>query len=107
MWDPIILEEEQLRNERIVESKLRDLGRDRTLILKNDQIFGYLKLLGYGKLNELKRGPLQHKLNNHMVRKRVWEATDDDIERPTKRRSLRNPQMHFLLGRMQKRERAR
>ena len=86
MWDPIILEKQQLRNERIVESKLRDLGRNRTLILKKDLLIAYLRLLGYGKLYKLNKGPLQHKLNNHMVRKRVWEATDDDIERPTKRR---------------------
>ena len=90
MWDPIILEEQQLRNERIVESKLRDLGRDGTLILKKDLLIAYLRLLGYGKLYKLNKGPLQHKLNNHMVRKRLWEATDDDIERPTKRRCRRD-----------------
>ena len=46
MWDPIILEEEQLRNERIVESKLRDLGRARTLILKTDLLIGNPKIKG-------------------------------------------------------------
>ena len=32
---------------------------------------------------------LQIKLNKHMVRKRLWEDTDEIIERPPKRRSFR------------------
>ena len=54
-----------------------------------DTIAGYPKGLGYGKLSTLKRGMLQIKLNKHMVRKRLWEDTDENIERPFKRRSFR------------------
>ena len=32
---------------------------------------------------------LQIKLNRHMVKKRIWEETDEIIERPPKRRSFR------------------
>merc|ERR1711888_236756 len=54
-----------------------------------DTIAGYLKGLGHGKLSTLKRGELQIELNKHMVRKRLWEETDENIELPPKRRSFR------------------
>ena len=69
--------------------KLSVMGRDTTLVQTMDIIAGYLKGLGYGKLSTLKRGMLQIKLNKHMVRKRLWEDTDEIIERPPKRRSYR------------------
>ena len=69
------------------------MGRAETLSLKNDILKGYLGGLNYGKLYDLSRKPLQHKLNNHMVRKRGWKPTDDvtAIERPTKRLCRRPP----------------
>ena len=76
-------------NEKEIELKLSVMGRDRTLVQTMDTIAGYLKGLGYGKLSTLKRGMLQIKLDKHMVRKRLWEETDDIIERPPKRRSFR------------------
>merc|ERR1711888_122563 len=54
-----------------------------------DTIAGYLKGLGHGKLSTLKRGELQIELNKHMVRERLWEETDENIELPPKRRSFR------------------
>ena len=73
----------------MIEAKLSKLGRDETLSLKNDILKGYLGGLGYGGLYNVLRPKLQHKLNNHMVRKGGWKPTDDPIERPTKRRRLR------------------
>ena len=90
VWDPTLLQEKQVRNEMVIESKLRALGRKRTLILKNDILIGYLKGLDYRKLSELKRPHLQLKINSHMVRKRLWEKTDENIYLPTKRRSSRH-----------------
>ena len=89
LWDPTFLQRKQLDNEKAIELKLGVLGRDRTLEQKMDTLAGYLKGLGYGKLSTLKRGMLQIKLNKHMVRKRLWEETDENIERPYKRRSFR------------------
>ena len=89
VWDPNLLQQKQASNEKVIESKLRALGRERTLILKNDILRGYLKGLRYGKLHELKRPHLQLKINSHMVRKGMWEKTDENIYRPTKKRSYR------------------
>ena len=89
VWDPTLLQRKQLDNEKAIELKLSVMGRDRTLVQTMDTIAGYLKGLGYGKLSTLKRGMLQIKLDKHMVRKRLWEETDDIIERPPKRRSFR------------------
>ena len=73
--------------EKAISSKLSTQGRDATLSAKNAVILDYLKALGYGGLYSLKRGGLQRKLNAHLVKKKVWEPADGDIERPTKRRS--------------------
>ena len=89
VWDPTIIKLKQADVVKAIESKLGALGRDKTLVLKNDTLVGYLKGLGYGKLYELKRPQIQLKLNSHMVRKRVWEKTEENIYRPTKRRSSR------------------
>ena len=89
LWDPAVLQEKQASSEKRVESKLCLLGRDVVLVQRKELIFGYLKDLGYGNLTNLKKGPLQNILNKHMVKKRLWETTDEVIERPTKRRSKR------------------
>ena len=89
VWDPTLLQRKQLDNEKAIELKLSLMGRDRTLVQKMDTFAGYLKGLGYGKLSKLKMGMLQIKLDKHMVRKRLWEETDEIIERPPKRRSFR------------------
>ena len=90
-WNGSIVKSNQLRRSSAIEVELSQQGRPKTLSLKNDILKGYLGRLGYGKLYNLLRKPLQHKLNNHMVRKRGWNPTDDvtDIERPTKRRCRR------------------
>ena len=92
-WNGYILQANQLRKSLAIEAKLSQLGREETLSLKNDILRGYLSGLGRAKLYKLLRKPLQHMLNDHMVRKRGWEPTDNvkDIERPTKRRCLRRP----------------
>ena len=87
-WDPTVLQQKQAVSEKTVESKLSLLGRDVVLVQKNDIIFGYLKDLNYGNLTKV-REPMVKLLNKHMVTKRLWEPTDDDIVRPTKRRSRR------------------
>ena len=89
MWDPAILQEKRASSEKMIESKLCLLGRDVVLVQRKELIFGYVKDLGWGSLADLKKGPLQKILNNHMVKKRLWEPTDEVIERPTKRRSKR------------------
>ena len=88
-WDPAVLQQKQANSEKLVESKLALLGRDVVLVQRNELIFGYLKDLNYGNLTKLKRTPMQKLLNKHMVTKRLWEPTDEDIARPTKRRSRR------------------
>ena len=92
-WDGSIVKSNQLRRSAAIEAKLSQQGRDETLSLKNDILKGYLGGLGHGSLYALLRKPLQHKLNDHMVRKRGWKPTDDvaDIELPTKRRCRRLP----------------
>ena len=104
MWDPSILEEKQVAIEKKIENKLRAEGRDIILRQKRDIIRGYLKGLGYGKLSDLKKGLLQRKLNNHMTRKRLWEPTDENIELPTKRRSVRRS---YVVSSSQKKARKR
>ena len=84
-----MLQQKQASSEKKVESKLCLLGRDVVLVQRNALLFGYLKDLNYGNLTNLKRGPMQKLLNKHMVRKRLWEPTDEDIKRRTKRRSSR------------------
>ena len=59
------------------------------LVQRKALIFGYLKDLNFGNLTNLKKGQMQKLLNKHMVNKRLWEPTDEDIERDTKRRSRR------------------
>ena len=92
-WNGDILKSNQLRKAAAIEAKLAQLGRGETLSLKNDILKGYLGGLGYPRLWELKRIPLQHQLNDHMVRKRGWKHTDDvsEIERRTKRSCQRPP----------------
>ena len=90
VWDPTIIQQRQAGIDKAIESKLSFLGRERTLVLKNDTLKGYLKGLGYGKLYDLKRPQLQLKLNCHMVRKRLWGKTEENIYRPTKRRSSKS-----------------
>ena len=89
VWDPTFLQREQLENEKAIELKLSLLGRDKTLVQLKDTIAGYLKGLGHGKLSTLDREMLQIKLNKHMVKKRLWEETDEKIKRPYKRPSVR------------------
>ena len=90
VWDPTIIQQRQVGIDKAIESKLGALGRERTLLLKNDVLRGYLKGLCYPKLYDLKRRDLQLKINSHMVRKRVWEKTEEDIYRRTKRRSSKS-----------------
>ena len=90
VWDPTIIQQRQVGIDKAIESKLGALGRERTLLLKNDVLRGYLKGLCYRKLYDLKRRDLQLKINSHMVRKRVWEKTEEDIYRRTKRRSSKS-----------------
>ena len=102
LWDPVILQEKQASSEKRIESKLCLLGRDAVLAQRNTLIFGYLKDLSYGNLTNLKRKPLQELLNDHMVRKRLWEPTDEIIARPTKRRSRRYSISASLIRRQAK-----
>ena len=88
-WNPAVLQQKQANSEKLVESKLALLGRDVVLVQRNVLLYGYLKDLNYGNLTKLKRTPMQTLLNKHMVTKRLWEATDEDIARRTKRRSRR------------------
>ena len=90
VWDPTIIQQRQTDIDKAIESKLGLLGRERTLVLMNDTLKGYLKGLGYGKLYDLQRPQLQLKLNCHMVRERVWEKTEENIYRPTKKRSSKS-----------------
>ena len=78
-WDPAVLQQKQTVSEKTVESKLSLLGRDIVLVQKNEIIFGYLKDLNYGNLRKLTREPMVKLLNKHMVKKRLWEPTDDAI----------------------------
>ena len=64
MWDPAIIQHKQADVDKAIESKLGALGRDRTLVLKNDTLVGYLKSLWYGKLYELKWPQIELKLNS-------------------------------------------
>ena len=73
--------------EKAILAKLSLQGRDAILSQKNAVILGYLKALGHGGLYSLKREGLQRKLNDYMVKKKVWEPADGDINLPTKRRS--------------------
>ena len=73
VWDPTILQQKQIDMEKAISSKLSALGRNATLSQKNAVILGYLKALGHGSLYSLKRGGLQRKLDDYMVKKQLWE----------------------------------
>ena len=49
-WDGSILQSNQLRRSSAIQAKLSKLGRDETLILKNDILRGYLGELSYARL---------------------------------------------------------
>ena len=89
VWDPTILLQKQNRVEKAILAKLSLKGRDSILSQKNAVILGYLKALGHGGLYSLKREGLQRKLNDYVVKKKVWEPVDGGIKLPvpTKRRS--------------------
>ena len=95
VWDPTIMQQNQIDIEKAISSKLSALGRNATLSQKNAVILGYLKALGYGGLYSLKRGGLQRKLDAHMVKKQLWEPAKGNIELPTKRRSWKKKQPVF------------
>ena len=95
VWDPTILKQNQIDMEKPISSKLSALGRNATLSQRNAVILGYLKALGYGGLYSLKRGGLQRKLDDYMVKNRLWEPAKGNIELPTKRRSWKKKQPIF------------
>ena len=95
VWDPTILQQNQIDMEKPISSKLSALGRNATLSQRNAVILGYLKALGYGGLYSLKRGGLQRKLDDYMVKNRLWEPAKGNIELPTKRRSWKKKQPIF------------
>ena len=82
VWDPTILLQKQNRVEKAILAKLSLKGRDSILSQKNAVILGYLKALGHGGLYSLKREGLQRKLNDYVVKKKVWEPVDGGIKFP-------------------------
>ena len=95
VWDPTILQQKQIDMEKAISSKLSALGRNATLSQKNAVILGYLKALGHGSLYSLKRGGLQRKLDDYMVKKQLWEPAKGNIKLRTKRRSWKKKQPIF------------
>ena len=76
-WDRNVLRKEHLESVRKVEKKLELIGEDKTRRLYWDDLFSFVKQMGYKATTKDNKVVLFSKLKEHMVKKKLWKVSKE------------------------------
>ena len=86
-WDRSVLRKEHLESVRNVEKKLVLIGEDKTWRLYWEDLFSFVKQMGYKATTRDNKVVLFSQLKEHMVKQKLWKVSKD--VKPSKRKEAR------------------
>ena len=76
-WDRNVLRKEHLESVRKVEKKLKLIGEDRTWRLLWEDLYSFVKQMGYKATTKDNKPVLFGKLKEHMVKQKLWKVSEE------------------------------